>query len=157
MKIQVKTPKSQFMGYVKKKMDEIVEKAIAFLIEVGRDAYNAQMDTRKSAGVYLSQTGNLQSSIGYSVLYKGKVVFSAGFEPTTEGTEQGATGINEGKAFMQELIQQYQNADLALIFCAGMKYGIYVEKLHNLNVLTTAELVADKRIREVNSILKQLN
>lgn len=154
MGIKVKTTKAQFTGYVKERIEAIIEAQINILEYVGAKAYEAQMSTRGSAGVYLSQTGNLQSSTGYAVLYKGEVVKQAGFEPS-EGTEQGAAGVVEGKAYLTEIIAELQNTDLALVIVAGMKYAVYVETLHNLNVLTTAELWAEKLLPELLSKLNQ--
>ena len=61
-------------------------------------------------------------------------------------------GQKEEKAFINKVISQYPKG-FVLVVVAGMKYASYVEA-RNYNVLTSAELLAE---REIPRLLKELS
>ena len=96
----------------------------------------------KLTGSYKDRTGNLRASIGYIIVKDGKIVQSGGFK---------GPGGTEGIDFAQKRAAEFPQG-IALIVVAGMNYATHVEAL-NFNVLTSAELLAEKL---VPGILKQL-
>ena len=103
----------------------------------------------RDGGTYEDQSGNLRSSIGYAVVWDGKVVTQAQVEKTKDGDQ----GIIEGAEFLEKLIKKAKKKGVVLIVSAGMNYAVYVEELHGRNVLASAELKAGPLVR---SLLTQL-
>ena len=79
-------------------------------------------------GNYKDRTANLRSSIGYIILFNGKII-----ENNFEGE---SIGKSQGKKVALELISQYPDG-YVLIGVAGMKYAAYVEA-KNYDVITGA-------------------
>lgn len=133
---------------LQEKIAKYEEKIIRILRFVGEKCINEA----REYGSYQDQTGNLRSSIGYIVLKDGKPIEKGGFAPTERGTKKGKDGQKEGEAFINKVISQYPKG-FVLVVVAGMKYASYVEA-RNYNVLTSAELLAE---REVPKLLKALS
>lgn len=124
------------------------DKIVRILRIVGEKCINEA----RTNGSYQDQTGNLRSSIGYVVLQDGKPIEKGGFAPTERGKEKGKSGQKEGETFINKVISQYPKG-FVLVVVAGMKYATYVEA-RNYNVLSSAELLAEK---EVPKLLKALS
>ena len=88
-------------------------------------------------------TGNLRSSIGYTVYEQGKVQIQSAFDLVKNGTQ----GQAEGKRIVEELAQRYTNT-YVLIVAAGMNYASLVEARENRDVLASAELFANSKLNE---------
>ena len=123
----------------------------------------------RESGDYNDITGNLRSSIGYTVLYNGAEFHTAITEPTNvapgtravkrkrkDGTEyigkqqiggNGAEGAKEAKAFLDRLKAKYPRG-CVLIVCAGMNYAAYVENVHGKRVLVDAKLKAEQLAKQ---------
>lgn len=99
-------------------------------------------------GNYTDQTGNLRSSIGFAVYRDGKKITGGDFKLHRNGHE----GIEQGKRALEEAAREY-NKGYVLIVTAGMKYAAYVEARHSLDVITSAEFVAE---REAEWLLREL-
>lgn len=91
------------------------------------------------------QTGNLRSSIGYSVVRKGQVSIESGFE-TVKG---GSDGSETGKILCEQLAREYASYPYALIIVAGMDYAVYVEALENKVVLAGGQLWLEGNIGKI--------
>ena len=133
---------------LREKIEKYHQKVIRILRIVGEMCINEA----RTNGSYQDQTGNLRSSIGYVVLQDGKSIEKGGFAPTERGTKKGKDGQKEGEAFINKVISQYPKG-FVLVVVAGMKYASYVEA-RNYNVLSSAELLAEK---EVPKLLKALS
>ena len=133
---------------LREKIEKYYQKVIRILRIVGEKCINEA----REYGSYQDQTGNLRSSIGYIVLKDGKPIEKGGFAPTERGTDGGKSGQKEGEAFINKVTSQYPKG-FVLVVIAGMKYASYVED-RNYNVLTSAELLAE---REVPKLLKALS
>lgn len=120
------------------------EKIVRILRIVGEKCINEA----RTNGSYQDQTGNLRSSIGYVVLQDGKPIEKGGFKLA----KSGGNGQKEGETFINKVISQYPSG-FVLVVVAGMKYAAYVEA-RNYNVLSSAELLAEK---EVPKLLKALS
>jgi hypothetical protein len=151
--------KNTILGIVKNikaKTDSLKERCVETFCYVGERCIT---EARK-AGEYNDITGNLRSSIGYVVLVNGHA-YQYGKPKTYRGSQKvrnskgrlvksrGDNGVKEGQALLDRLADEYSARyaqGIVLIVVAGMKYAVYVEELHNLNVLASAELLADELV-----------
>jgi hypothetical protein len=129
---------------LREKIEKYHQKVIRILRIIGEKCINEA----RTNGSYQDQTGNLRSSIGYVVLQDGKAIEKGGFKLT----KSGSSGQKEGETFINKVISQYPKG-FVLVVVAGMKYAAYVEA-RNYNVLSSAELLAEK---EVPKLLKALS
>lgn len=108
---------------------------------------------------YQDQTGNLTSSMGYVVVANGMIVQSHGFNQGVQslsgnsGTAVGKSGMATGQALAKEVAQEFRTG-YALIVVAGMNYAAAVEA-KGYNVLTSAELLAEKEMPRMMKALSQ--
>ena len=98
----------------------------------------------RDAGTYQDQTGNLRSSIGYAVIWDGRVVQ----RDCIDKVLQGDLGTSEGNAFLTKCIKERKRKGIVLIVTAGMNYAEYVEA-KGYNVLSSAELKAGPLVRNI--------
>ena len=134
---------------LREKIEKYHQKVIRILRIVGEMCINEA----RTNGSYQDQTGNLRSSIGYVVLQDGKAIEKGGFAPTERGKEKGKNGQKEGETFINKVISQYPKG-FVLVVVAGMKYAAYVEA-RNYNVLSSAELLAEKEVPKLLKVLSQ--
>ena len=112
------------------------EEIIRTLSYLGEQSVTRIRD-RSSEESWIDHTGNLRTSIGYSVASHGKKVVESAFQQVLSGTE----GAEEGKKLIDSLVSKYAET-YALIVVAGMNYADYVEALDNKDVLASTELWA---------------
>lgn len=127
--------------------ERLLREQIEVLKITGEKAVQQQTVTHK----YLNQTGNLSSSVGYTILLDGRPIWGGGFKPAKGEKGDGEEGAKNGKEFIESLYSEYSKG-LVLLLVAGMNYAAYVENM-GLDVLTTAELTAEKLLPE---LLKEL-
>lgn len=126
--------------------DMMVNSVIRVLRYVGEKAVNEA----RLNGAYQDQTANLRNSIGYVIVFNGKVI-DENFTYSSRGTNSTEEdGLKVGRKLALEIASQQK--DIALIVVAGMKYALYVESM-GINVLTSAEQLAKI---QVPNLLKQL-
>lgn len=104
------------------------------------------------------QTGNLRSSVGYSVVKKGHVVVESGFDTVMGGSDGSATG----NRLCDQLASEYSSYPYALIVVAGMEYAVYVEAIENKVVLAGGQLWLEGNIgkilqSKVDATIRKLN
>lgn len=97
----------------------------------------------REEGNYTDQTGNLRSSIGYAVVWDGKVVQ----RDCIDKVKQGDKGVSEGYDYLSKCIKKSRRKGIVLIVTAGMNYAEYVES--DYNVLTSAELEAGPLVKSL--------
>lgn len=118
---------------------------------IGEEAVTEARTGAKTGGKdYLSQSGNLRSSIGYVVTYKGETTGEGGFTPMP-GRESGEEGANKGKAVAERIAaEEGSQESLKLTVIAGMDYAA---PLHakGYDVLDSAELLAEERLNELKA------
>lgn len=120
-----------------------IEDIESFLLEQLTYIGEQCIEIARERGAYNDITGNLRSSIGYVVLRDGKPV-KRGEQKTFEGEEgNGEEGPPAADKLLNMMQAKYPNG-IVLIVCAGMKYAAYVEGIHHLDVLTSAELRSDE-------------
>lgn len=146
---------------MKKTVDETINAVIVQLQYIGEEC----VKIAREQGDYNDITGNLRSSIGYTVLYNGSVVTQSITNPTSvspgvravkrvrkDGTEytakqkvggDGSEGNKQAKKLLSQLKSQYPRG-CVLIVCAGMEYAAYVENVHGKRVLVDSKLLAER-------------
>lgn len=137
------TPMSEVEAYLDEQIERIEQLIIYNLSYVGEQCLTEARNTNS----YKDQTGNLRSSIGYTIVKDGRVIRQSDFAVVRKGSE----GKSEGEQFARSLASKFPEG-IVLIVVAGMNYASYVSA-KGYNVLDSAELLAD---RLVPSILKQL-
>lgn len=98
----------------------------------------------RDSGNYTDQTGNLRSSIGYAVVWDGKVVQ----RDCIDKVKQGDKGVSDGDDYLSKCIKKRSRKGIVLIVTAGMNYAEYVEA-KGYNVLTSAELKAGPLVKSL--------
>lgn len=134
MTIHQTTPQVEINAYLARKIEIRVKAIIRTLHYIGISCINEARDN----GTYQDQTGNLRNSVGYVIVRDGQIVDGSAFDLKEEGWE--------GKAAAERIIQQQVAKfphGIVLIVVAGMNYASAVEA-RNLNVLTSAELLAEQ-------------
>lgn len=148
--------KTSILGVVKNikvKTDALKARCIETLCYIGERCITEARKNRE----YKDRTGNLRSSIGYVVLVDGrpyqnsnpKVYRGKNLVKNSKGKlvkSKGDNGAKEGQNLLDKLADEFAGKypkGIVLIVAAGMEYAVYVEEIHNLNVLTSAELLAD--------------
>lgn len=144
---------------VKKRFDrflsEIEDMGIETLVELGEKCVMHARELPPEIG-FNDQTGNLRSSIGYSV-FKDGVAVHVNFKQVRLGGE----GIKEGQKFANKLGSKYKEG-IVLVVVAGMNYALALEangayKLKSrrpYDVLTSAELLAKQELPKMVAELK---
>ncbi len=91
-------------------------------------------------GGFWDRSGNLRSSIGYAVIYDGKV----GIEKF-EQVKDGAEGVAAGKKLVGELAKEF-NKGMVLVVTAGMEYAAAVES-KGYDVITGSSFEGEKLLK----------
>lgn len=131
-----------FGEWLNAKIEGKERQIIAILEKVGLDCLS---EARKN-GKYTDRTGNLRSSTGFAVVFKGQVVQQSDFAkvPGQKGIKNTENGSLTGQNLLKNLCSA--ESGTALIFVAGMNYAKYVEA-KSYNVLESAYELAKKQIK----------
>lgn len=98
--------------------------------------------------LYLNQTGNLCSSIGYAVIVDGQIAHEGQWTATAGGQGNGEEGMKKGMEYLHRLAAEQPTEGITFLMTAGMPYAQYVEAM-SLDVLDTSEQMAEKKIKEM--------
>ncbi len=170
MPITVEMNGKPFGEWLNAKIEGKERQIIAILEKVGLDC----LSEARQNGKYKDRTGNLRSSTGFAVIYRGQVVQQSSFKSisVSKGTMQqpvksktgkisianvkiggnGTIGSQTGKELLENLCSA--ESGTALIFVAGMNYAKYVEA-RQYNVLESAYALAKRQIKSnLNMIFK---
>lgn len=117
-------------------IDDTMMETVTIVSKIGDDA----LAISREEHLYNTQTGNLQSSCGFTVTLDGMALTQTPFTPKTDGAvnPDGNTGSREGKAYMEQCLQQKLDKGISLIMVAGMDYAGKVEDRGG-DVLKSAE------------------
>ena len=115
-------------------------------------------------GAYKDDTGNLRSSIGYVILYNGKII-QKNFEQVYKGSSQmarknskkGTNGVKKGQQLAIEVAEEFIFLKgYVLIGVAGMEYAAKVES-KGKDVITGAYMHArNDLVASLNEVLRKL-
>lgn len=147
MAIKMTTPMSEIDKFLNAELQKVHNLTIRAFMFLGEKCVIEARDRSPEAS-WNDQSGNLRSSIGYVIVYNGKIVHTSAFNQV----KQGSQGTLEGKSLAEKLTKNYRKG-YALIVVAGMNYAAKVEAMDNKVVLTSAELMAK---RELPSMIEQL-
>lgn len=148
MGIKLTTSHAQIEATIKAKTD-IAKAAITREMGViGEKVVNYARTNGSGLKDYIDRTGNLRSSIGYTLVQDGTEQQSGGFQQV----QSGAEGVQKGRALAQEIAAQ-NPTDTTLVVVAGMNYANYVER-RGYDVLAGAKLECERLVKEM---LKKVN
>lgn len=140
MSIRMTTPMSQvtqIMKEIQAIMKDEMEQSLSFLGE----QCVARIRDRSFEESWIDHTGNLRSSIGYSIYDHGRTVIESAFPVVRQGSE----GQSEGKKYVSELAEKYAKV-YALVVVAAMSYAEYVEAIDGKDVLASTEIWAKSKV-----------
>lgn len=148
-------------------LEDCFREVFAKLVEMGEEAYATAFEE----GRYQNITGNLRSSLGYVIAQDGKIIKEGGFKQVqgrgenyekvffttkTQKTVQfwargkagdGSEGSRQGLEYARSLA--LKSKGLMLIVVAGMDYASYVNDIHHLNVIDTAQAKVITRVQDL--------
>ena len=141
---------SSVKAYVEKWKQGLIEDLkLAFSMACSEVVENA-----KSIDTYKDQTGNLRSSIGYVIYYKGEEIESS-FSPVATEIGDGKYGTSQGLSFARDKVKELAGNGFVAVVVAGMDYAAYVEA-KGFDVLTGSALrfadIVKKHLATVNEV-----
>lgn len=129
---------SEIDAYLEEKLDNIDRVLVRCAAEAGERGNNQS----RMHHTYIDQTGNLTSSMSYSVTKDGDLVFGG----DCEEVKKGQAGAKEGEKFAKQLTAEFHD-NIAVIQSAGVDYAGYVSA-KGYDVLDSGELVAEKTLEK---------
>lgn len=142
MGITLVTPTSAVEKLLYQSFIIIKEEVIRALAKLGEESI-AKVRDRSHDESWIDHTGNLRSSIGYSVFDYGRKQIESAFNIVLQGND----GPQAGRRLIEECAKEYAKC-YALVVVAGMNYADRVESLENKDVLTSTELWAKAQIAQ---------
>jgi hypothetical protein len=135
----------QIEAWIARKIEQKKAGIIAQLYYIGEECLNNARANHK----YLSQTGNLASSIGYCVIAEGKIVSEGKWQAMAGISGSGSDGSEKGQQILRQLASQYKDeGKITMLMVAGMPYATYVEAM-SLDVLESSEAMMQKKIKKM--------
>lgn len=135
---------------VERLFDYFVDRAEERIYKLLQRAGEEFVKIARKKGNYQDHTGNLRSSIGYVIVKDGDIL-TENYEQSSTGTDK-QTGIREAKRLVSELVSIYSDG-WVLIGVAAMPYAVYVEAIHNLDVISVATEHTEDWIKKQSRIL----
>lgn len=132
--IRMTTPMAAIDKKIAKEINRAENEILKKLSFIGENAVN---DARGN-GDYMDNTGNLRSSIGYTILKNGETVRTSSFDRVKQEASKAKI---ESTKLLDELRTKF-NTGFVLIVVAGMDYAVTVEA-RGRNVLSSSKLLAE--------------
>lgn len=132
--IRMTTPMAAIDKKIAKEINRAENEILKKLSFIGENAVN---DARAN-GDYLDHTGNLRSSVGYTILKNGETVRTSSFDRVKQ---EASEAKRESTKLLDELRTKF-NTGFVLIVVAGMDYAVTVEA-RGRNVLSSSKLLAE--------------
>lgn len=135
---------------IRERINDAIERRkaalIAQLFYIGEEC----LANARANHLYLNQTGNLCSSIGYCVIVDGEIVGEKFFDKSDGqgGIKNGADGMQKGMEYLHQLATEQPTEGITFLMVAGMPYAQYVEAM-SLDVLDTSEQMAKAKIKSM--------
>ena len=128
--------------FLKRSAETMKEYILKALAKLGEECI-VKIRNRGPSESWIDHTGNLRSSIGYSVYDYGVKYMQSSFTPVLNGSK----GKSEGERMVQELAQEYSNV-FALVVVAAMDYADIVEAIESKDVLESTRIWAASVVEE---------
>lgn len=135
---------------VERWFDYFVDRAEERIYRLLQRAGEEFVKIARKKGNYKDRTGNLRSSISYVIVKDGDIL-TEDYELSSEGTDK-QNGIREAKRLVSELVSIYSDG-WVLVGVAAMPYAVYVEAIHNLDVISVATEHTEDWIKKQSRIL----
>lgn len=135
--------------FIKDRLNRLQETANKKTLEILQYHGEVFVNKARSNRTYDDDTGNLRSSIGYIILYDGKII-RRNFRNSQKGTGRGSDGQDLALNTANEVAQNYPNG-WVLIGVAGMNYAAAVEAL-GYDVITGAEPKSEEIKKMISEI-----
>lgn len=144
MPIERTTPQEAIEARIRERLQRLHFAVLRQLSVIGEKCLNVARQTNS----YKDRTGNLRSSLGYVIVYDGRIAFESGFQVVKQGNE----GATSGADYARRLAAQHPDG-YALIVVAGKEYAAYVSA-RGFDVLDSAELTAERETARMMQKLK---
>lgn len=145
MGIKIATPENSVKEFLYRVASHLQSAILNSLCKLGEECV-VKIRNRSSRESWVDHTGNLRSSIGYSVYDHGKKFLSSAFSQVLSGVD----GTTKGKKMIEDLAREYSRV-YALVVLAAMEYAAEVEAIESKDVLsstrTWAEGQVEKRVK----------
>ena len=156
MGIRCQTSARDIDEFLKKAARLIKDYMLRALTKLGEESI-VRIRDRSAQDSWIDHTGNLRSSVGYSVYDYGAKYMQSSFATVLDGSK----GRSEGMRMVNELAQEYSNV-FALVVVAAMDYAAYVEAINGKDVLEStriwAQSVVEQRLnRAKDEAIKVIN
>jgi hypothetical protein len=145
----MKVNQSQIKRVVQATKQRLDDAIILNLQRIGEQFVAEARDT----GSYKDRTGNLRSSVGYTILKDGEVIYGSSFVPVSGPEGNGQAGSTEGQNLIEEIAKRFIRG-LVLVCIAGTSYASYVES-KGFSVITPAAIGAGKDFLETLERLRR--
>lgn len=142
MPIKCTTPINQVDEFLYKAAQLVKEYMLRALTKLGEECV-VRIRDRGAVESWIDHTGNLRSSVGYSVYDYGVKFMQSSFSTVLNGSK----GRSEGMRMVQELAQEYSNV-FALVVVAAMDYADYVEAIESKDVLESTRIWAQSVVEQ---------
>lgn len=136
MGIKCETSEKDIDQFLMKAARLVMEYILKALTKLGEECV-VKIRDRGPSESWIDHTGNLRSSVGYSVYDYGVKYMQSTFDTVLGGTK----GRSEGMRMVQQLAQEYSNV-FALVVLAAMDYSDKVEALDSKDVLESTRIWA---------------
>ena len=156
MSIKCQTSQKDIEEFLIKAAKLIKDYMLRALAKLGEESIVKIRDRGQSES-WIDHTGNLRSSVGYTVYDYGVKYMQSSFASVLNGSK----GRSEGMRMVLALAQEYSNV-FALVVVAAMDYASYVEAIEGKDVLEStriwAQSIVEQRLnRAKDEALKVIN
>lgn len=142
MGIRLTTSESSIHEFLDRAAKYLQSSVLTALSKLGEECV-VKIRIRSAKESWIDHTGNLRSSIGYSVYDYGKKFLSSTFEQVLSGIE----GTAKGKKMIEDLAKEYSRV-YALVVIAAMEYAAEVEALESKDVLSSTKTWATGQVEK---------
>lgn len=142
MGIRLTTSESSIHEFLDRAAKYLQSSVLTALSKLGEECV-VKIRIRSAKESWIDHTGNLRSSIGYSVYDCGKKFLSSTFEQVLSGIE----GTAKGKKMIEDLAKEYSRV-YALVVIAAMEYAAEVEAIESKDVLSSTKIWATAQVEK---------
>lgn len=142
MGIRIVTPENSVKEFLFRAASYLQSAILNALCKLGEECV-VKIRMRSAMESWIDHTGNLRSSIGYSVYDHGKKFLSSTFEQVLSGIE----GTAKGKKMIEDLAKEYSRV-YALVVIAAMEYAAEVEAIESKDVLSSTKIWATAQVEK---------